>query len=153
MRIALSVVCLTLVSLVGCGGGVGGPATVPAEGVVTLDGAPVEGATIVFIDANGSSNTGNGFSDAEGKFALSFVEGKSGIVPGTYMATIQKNVEIKLKAGDLQGEEGEHAAEGGGDQAGVENILPLKYQSPKPDFTFTVPQEGTTDLKIELTSK
>lgn len=151
MRIALSLVCLSLVALVGCAGP-GGPATVPAEGIVTLDSEPVEGATIVFIDASGGTNTGNGFSDADGKFELSFVEGKSGVMPGTYMATIQKNVEIKLKPGDLAGEEGEHASEGGGDQAGVKNVLPLKYQSPKPDFTFTIPPEGTTDLKIELTS-
>lgn len=152
MRIALSVVFLSFISVVGCGGP-GGPATVPAEGVVTLDGEPVEGATIVFIDASGGSNSGNGFSDAQGKFELSFIEGKSGMMPGTYMATVQKNVEIKLKPGDLEGEEGEHASEGGGDQAGVKNVMPLKYQSPKPDFTFTIPAEGTTDLKLDLTSK
>lgn len=149
----LSIAALSLTFFVGCGGGVGGPPTVPAEGIVTLDGTPVEGATIVFIDANGSSNSGNGATDAEGKFSLSFVEGKGGIVPGTYMATVQKNVEIELKPGDLAGEEGEHAAEGGGTQAGVENVLPLKYMSPKPDFTFTVPEGGVTDLKLELTSK
>lgn len=138
---------------VGCNSVPDGPRTVPAEGIITLDGTPVEGAAVVFVAANGE-HSAQCASDDEGKFSLNAFEYKTGAVPGEYMAVITKNEEVKMqKAGKASAEEQKHAEEGGGEQVGVVNIMPLKYAQPNPKFSFTVPEDGVTDLKIELTSK
>lgn len=149
--------CFGLCVFVGCGEEKG-PKTVPAEGTITLDGKPLEGAAIAFVTISGES--AQAISDAEGKFSLNAFEYKTGAQPGTYMTVITKTVEI-LDTGPkppANSEAAKHAAEeaaegGGGAQMGVKNVLPQKYQTPTEDFSFVVPEEGTTELLIELKSK
>lgn len=137
-----------------------GPRTVPAEGIVTLDGDPVNGAAVVFVSANGGEYSASGPSDEDGKFSLNAVEYKTGAVPGEYMCIVTKTVEVrgeppKRRRND-DGEAQQHAEEDAGEegpQLGVKNELPKKYEQPSPDMTFTIPEDGITDLKIELTSK
>lgn len=157
-RVVLSCVAIALLLHTGCSNVPDGPRTVPAEGVVTLDGDPVEGAAVVFVSADGGQYAAQGASDKDGKFSLNAVEYKTGAVPGEYMAVITKNKEVTSKPkGKANAEELQHAAEegseGGGEQLGVVNVMPEKYQQPNPKFTFTIPEDGITDLKIELTSK
>lgn len=149
------VACFAAICLVqvGCNNVPDGPRTVPAEGVVTLDGTPVSGAAVVFVAANGE-HSATCASEEDGKFSLNAFEYKTGAVPGEYMAVITKNEEVKMqKAGKDSAEEQKHAEEGGGEQVGVVNIMPKQYSQPNPSFTFTVPEDGVSDLKIELTSK
>ena len=145
-------ICLALLVTTGCSKEKG-PRTVPAEGIVTLDGAPVEGAAVVFV-SDGGAYSAMGMSDVEGKFSLDAFEFKTGAVPGKYFAIVTKTVEITSNSPEVKGEEAEHASENGEDvQLGVKNDLPTRYEQPKPEFQFTIPEDGTTDLKLELTSK
>jgi hypothetical protein len=62
---------------------------VPVEGVVLLDGKPVEGATVTFISDDGK-NSFSGSTDATGHFDLQSGE-KHGAFPGDYKVTVVKN--------------------------------------------------------------
>jgi len=64
------------------------------QGVVTLDGTPVEGATVSFISADGK-DIFTGFTDASGKFTLQGNDQKPGAAPGTYKVTVVKTPAMK----------------------------------------------------------
>ena len=66
--------------------GCGGPSFLPVTGVVTLDGAPVEGATVTFT-ADDGSKTYSGSTDAAGKFTLQAGE-KLGAPAGNYKVVV-----------------------------------------------------------------
>jgi hypothetical protein len=137
----------------GCSQVPDGPRTVPAEGIITLDGEPISGAAIVFI-SDGGDVSANGISGPDGEFSLDAFPYKKGAVPGPYKCIVTRTVEITTNSAEMKGEEAEHAAtEGGGAQVGVKNDLPMKYSQPSENFKFVVPEEGVKDLKLELTSK
>lgn len=75
--------------IVGCGGSADTtPHTVPVTGVVTLDGKPLEGATVLLIPTDPKTDGCSGTTNAEGKYSLA----KStipGAMPGTYKVTIE----------------------------------------------------------------
>ena len=137
-----------IVPIAGCSEDDKGPRTVPAEGVVTLDGQPIEGAAVVFID-DGGQYPARARSDAEGKFSLSAFEYKTGAVPGAYKVIVTRTV-VGKAASVPEGEESEHAGEAAGET--VINDLPHKYSQPTGELAFTIPEDGVTDMKIELTS-
>lgn len=141
----LSLLTITL----GCTKDPGGPKTVPASGVVSLDGTPVEGASIVFIGDNGKYSAQAQSSD-DGSFSLNAFEFKTGAVPGSYKAIVTKTEEITTGSGELKGEEAEHAGEEA--QLGIRNAMPEKYSQPTGLLAFVIPEEGTSSLVIELTS-
>jgi hypothetical protein len=68
------------------------PATdaVPAGGVVTLEGVPVEGATVGFLPRDANNKGAYGKTDAEGRFRLQTYSANDGAVPGEYDVTIHK---------------------------------------------------------------
>lgn len=147
---------VTVLPFTGCQGEKG-PKTVTAEGVVTLDGDPVEGAAVVFIDDKGVYPA-RGRTDETGRFSLDTFEYKPGAVPGSYKAIVTKTVvtqasEDPPKNDANAGEEAEHAADGGGMVESVRNSMPKKYSQPSADFAFVIPEDGTTELKLDLTSK
>jgi hypothetical protein len=74
----------------GCGGS--GPGLVPISGKVTLNGVPLEGATVVFVPdpSNREGLTSTSVSDAEGGYEAS-TEGRSGLVPGKYKVIVTKS--------------------------------------------------------------
>ncbi|MEM7475508.1 MAG: hypothetical protein AAF483_11005 [Planctomycetota bacterium] len=158
-RIPLLTLALLVVSTVGCGGSNKGPRTVPASGIITLDGQPVHDAAIVFTDAKGEYFA-HARSDEEGKFSLNAFEYKTGAVPGEYMVAIQRTVVNESQFDEEPEEEGsaeeppEEESEHEGDDEGgaVRNDLPAKYATPSEDFMFTIPEDGTDSLKLELVS-
>jgi len=75
-------------TLTGCGA-----KYVPVEGVVRLDGQPLDGATVVFTSEDGKK-TFSGFTDAGGAFSLGGGE-KPGALPGTYKVTVTKKAALK----------------------------------------------------------
>lgn len=126
------------------------PRTVDAKGVVTLDGDPVEGASIVLMQDSGEYFA-RGISDSSGRFSLDAFEGKPGAVPGDYKAQVSKTVEIEGGPAP-EGEAAEHATEDAA--TGWENALPKKYASiTTSGLTVTIPEDGITDIKLELISK
>jgi hypothetical protein len=82
--------------VVGCGSGDAPPVLpepVPFEGIVKLDGKPVESATIMFHPRSEKGFHGAvGTTDASGKYVLETDIGnnktKKGIVPGVYDVTV-----------------------------------------------------------------
>lgn len=138
-RFACAVFCVALVS--GCNSGPGLPATVPAEGTVILDGAPVADATIIFIADVGSYNA-SAVTDKEGKFAMKAFEEKKGAVPGAYKVSINKTI-VESRDG-RQGESDVNLKQG----------LPMKYSNfLTSGLTIQLGTNGDKNIKYELKSK
>ncbi len=135
---------------VGCSGGDEWteklPETVDAKGVVTLDGEPVEAATVIFAPKDGT-HAAQGLSDSSGKFSANAFPSKPGMVPGSYMVAISKTVEKKGRP--VTGPDAAHMPAGG--NVIWVNVLPEKYFNPNASgLTAEIAKEGTTDLKFEL---
>ena len=127
-------------------------------GTVTLNGAPVEGATVSFVPADDAGKIAAGTTDAQGKFTLTTVKAGDGAVPGAYNVAISK-VEGAVAAGGAMTEESRQASMPGAGRAPapveVKDLLPTKYKSAKDsgltaevksgggnDFTFTLEGEA-----------
>jgi hypothetical protein len=73
--------------LIGCGG----RGTTPVRGVVTLEGTPVAGATVLFMpDDQGGGRPASGLTSSDGTFRLMTYKPDDGALPGTYRVLIQK---------------------------------------------------------------
>ena len=140
-----SVLFLTL--LVGCSesDSSGRPKTYTASGTVTLNGQPLEGATVNFYPMEGSGSA-IGMTDANGKYTLTTYTSNDGAVPGQYKVSITKyeggaapkatNTPPPgtLAPGDLdaatyaQPNEGAAAA-GAAAPTGPKNLVPEKYSN------------------------
>jgi len=57
-------------------------------GTVTLDGTPVEGATVTFIPVDGKARSASGSTSADGTFELTTFKDKDGALPGDYKVTV-----------------------------------------------------------------
>jgi hypothetical protein len=137
---------LGLTAVIGCSKGGHLPKTVPATGVVTLDGKPVDGAQIVLIPDAESATGAYGTSDANGKFSLRAYEEKDGAIPGAYKVQVSKTIEVKLS--------GAKGSLDGGDPVRFDYGVPGKYTGAKTSgLTATIPDTGTRDIKLELISK
>ena len=132
----------------GCGGG-NLPRTVPARGVVTLDGKPVEAAQVVLVPDPQAPGALGGFgaSDASGRFSLRAFDAKDGVIPGAYKVQISKTLQIKLEGPAP-------ASLDGGDNVKYEFGVPGKYTGVETSgLTCKIPDNGATDLKFDLSSK
>jgi hypothetical protein len=69
-----------LLALVCLGCGDSGPEIASVEGKVTLDGAPLPNAAVVFIPENG--RPAGATTDADGNYVLNFTQGRQGAIPG-----------------------------------------------------------------------
>lgn len=85
-------VVLALAS-VGCGG-----KTVKVEGTVTLDGTPVEGASVVCtpVDGGESGRTAQGLTGPGGVFHLTTTKPDDGALPGEYKVAISYKEPVEL---------------------------------------------------------
>ena len=135
----LAILCLF--QFTGCESGPSLPPTVPAEGVVTLDGTPVADATIVFIADVGTYNA-TGITGQDGKFAMKAFDEKSGVVAGSYKVEINKTV-IETAGGN----EGES-------NVSIKYGLPKKYATfSTSGLTMTIGESGDKAIKFDLKSK
>ncbi len=150
--------CCFCLFAIGCAGDDGLPRTVNTAGTVFLDGKPIDGASIVFAEADGV-NFARGFSDSNGRFSMDAFETKKGAVPGNYKVTVSKTVTVEKAVNQAQvkalAEDAEHAASGGeGANASWVNDLPQRYATfTTSGLTAVVPEDGTDDIKLELTLK
>jgi hypothetical protein len=140
----LAVATLSVPFVFGCGSpGANLPKTVPATGVVTLDGKPVDGAQVVIVPAGDGKNGANAVTNASGHFSLRAYPEKDGAIPGDYRVQVSKTVEVKLP-GKLDG----------GDAVRFDYGVPGKYTTAdKSGLKVTIPEVGNRDIKLELTSK
>ncbi|HQU42342.1 MAG: hypothetical protein B7Z73_14555 [Planctomycetia bacterium 21-64-5] len=135
-------------------------ATELVEGVVTLDGQPVAGATLTFVpvqDGVGAAATGT--SDATGKYTLTAVGAGPGAKPGAGTLPGEYNVGVlKDEVPDVpgSGEEGYQlpAADQPPSALTVTHVVPQQFNDPK---TSGIPKvtvkAGKNDIAIVLKSK
>jgi hypothetical protein len=128
---------VALVALAGCSKS-GSHATV--SGVVTHNGAPVEGATVAFhstVEVEGKKQpTYGALTDSSGKYVIAAVGKEPGIPPGMYKVTVMKleggkgafssTPEEGLDAGQLEAAASDHQT---GAKGGPVNLLPKEYAS------------------------
>lgn len=152
-RIAACVTGFALsVAVVGCGSG---PKYYSVEGIVTVDGQPLEGATVTFQNDKGLAV---GMTSASGKFKL-LSGGQEGALGGTYKVTVKK-VEVKtadttsaggdptkayldyMKANNAKMEKGTFVI------PKPKSEIPEKYSQPGAIPDQVVPASG--EIKIEL---
>ena len=138
MRIAnyLLAACL-IVSVVGCGSGVDTPPLGKVSGTVTLNGEPLDGATLEFLPPNGRPSIG--LTDAEGHYTLLFRADTPGALVGKH------NVRITSQRGRSGGEGGEPLVEA------RPEIVPQDYND-KSSLTVEVTQ-GSNTLDFDLEGK
>lgn len=94
-RNLLKVTFLSLCLFPGCGGG-DGLERAPITGLVTVQGAPLAGASVQFMPASGTPGEGAlGTSDAEGKFTvISSRQSDEGIPAGEYTVRVSRLVNV-----------------------------------------------------------
>ena len=77
------------IALGGCGGNTG-PELAPVSGRVTLDGAPLKGAQIMFQPETTGGSPSYGATDQEGRYELGFKRGVHGALPGWHTVRIDE---------------------------------------------------------------
>jgi len=136
------VVAFAAASLAGCEPRV---ARHPVEGVVTLDGKPLKGASVAFMP-KAKGCPGTAATDADGRFALREMDRHNGIAPGEYRVVVflAKYSKPNLGRGPLQ-------AKGDGEPADAVEIV-----EPEPTIVaYVVPERygraETSGLRVDIT--
>ena len=147
---------LTVVAFVGCGGPKW-PPTYKSSGTVTLDGTPVERASISFYPLDGQKPA-NATTDANGAFEVTSFNAGDGAMLGSFGVTIEKFpvVEIETTPGGIPYDESMNTDEGPSADSEKDpvNELPEKYSDhEKSGLSATVTADGENVFKFELTSK
>lgn len=123
-QIAAWLIAVLVLAFAGCSGS--GPInTDSVEGKITLGGAPVEGANVMFTPATeGQGSPAYATTDAQGHYQLQTLQGApgAGTTPGQYKVTVSK-VEM-VKTGETT------KTPEGKDEEVTEpkEVLPLKYK-------------------------
>jgi hypothetical protein len=105
----------------------------PVSGVVTLDGQPVEGATVLFTPMEPGGKASKGVTDASGRYILKPAEAGGGVGPGTYGVSIKKTV----------AEDGDEA----------KHLLPQRFAEPTTSALTVEISTGVNEFDIELSSE
>lgn len=138
LRVCLCVAILGLAA--GCGGDDGAialPKTVPAAGLVTLDGQPAANAMVTFIPRGETKGIECvGVTDATGDYKMQQVRGSEGVPPGEYSVVINRYVKPDGTPVALTG--GEPPA-----NLGAVESLPGHYSNPAETVLHaSVPENG-----------
>jgi len=121
---------LLVLMLAGCGNSSG---LVPVQGVLTLDGEPVDGAAVAFVPEAEGGRAAQAMTDEDGSFRLETTD-RVGIKPGKYKVTVFKLAEGAAKTA-----------------ARPQSALPEIYASKdKTPISVEIPPPG--ELHIELKS-
>jgi hypothetical protein len=143
---SLCVLLTGLLAVGGCSKGSNLPRTVPASGIVTLDGKPVDGAQVVFVPAGDAKTGATGVTNASGKFSLRAYPEKDGAIPGEYQVQVSKTIKVEL--------DGKKGSLDGGDPVRFEYGVPAKYTGAKTSgLKVTIPENGIKDINLALMSK
>lgn len=136
----------------GCGDGA---PTVPTEhvrGVVTLDGTPVEGATVTFTPVDAAAGgAANGYTDPNGEYELTLLapgpgmkaELGGGTLPGEYRVSVIKSV-----AGEVA-----EPARGQSQAPKLTYVVPKKYANVRTSGLTATVQVGGNDVPLQLSTK
>ena len=121
----------------GCRSGV---ELLPVSGVVTLDGKPVDQATVLFKPESGPVAYGQ--TNADGRFELS-TAGRKGAVPGKHKVSITKTKVSGVGNDEMVDPE----------KVKTEWIVPQKYTDPEKSGLTAEVARGKTAFEFDLKSK
>jgi hypothetical protein len=117
------------------------PETVPAAGMITLNGAPLEGAQVVLIPTSGGLG-GSAVSDAKGSFRLTTFPPDDGVVPGSYKVMIAKSEVPENPDPDSPESTVPKYAK---------SLIPAKYSNPETSgLVIEIPDSGDEEIELEL---
>lgn len=145
--------CLLLIApLAGCGGAglpEGARPTHPTTVTVTYNGAPVEGATVTFIDTADPPAPSYGRTDAQGmaKMATSYADGA---VVGTHKVSINK-AEAVSSAPQVDQDDPNYDPNAAYASSEVKHHIPVKYNSPATSGLTAEVKSGPNEFKFDLT--
>ena len=134
-RLLPIVLCLTLPTLIGCGGGTD-LNLVPVSGVVTTkEGKPVKDASVAFTPKTSKMDapTSIGKTDDEGRFTLATIDGNEGALIGEHSVSITINIE------DEDDDTGES----------LQELIPKEYNS-ETTLKFMVPEGGSDSATFQV---
>jgi hypothetical protein len=149
-------VAFAVVVATGCGKR--GPAVEKVEGTVTLDGAPLEGATVLFSPAGGGLPAA-GRTESGGAFRLATtmpgLKGAAGAAAGDYVVLVTKVetppvVEVPTDHPDYGKAPMPTGAE---KQSKVKYVVPQSYGDPAKSPLKATVKQGTNTFKFEIDSK
>jgi len=143
-RMTLAIVTV-LMTLAGCGRE--GPETVSVSGIVTLDGNPVAGASVMFMPQS-AGRPATGLTDEEGRFQLTTFGDEDGALVGLHRVTVTLIKTTGFLA-DKDGLSGGLAPEG----AREEWIVPQRYSNPETSGLTAEVRDGMVPVKLELTTR
>ncbi len=142
--VVVSLVCM----LTGCGSD--RPETAKVQGTVTLDGSPVEGATVAFFHAEGGPPA-RAVTDASGAFVLRTFEAGDGAIVGQHQVAVSKIDESSQSAGNAA--EAETPASNADLSETAKHLLPVLYSSPSTSGLTVEVKEGMDPVVLDLKSK
>ncbi|EAQ80106.1 carboxypeptidase-like regulatory domain-containing protein [Blastopirellula marina] len=89
-NVVLLPLCLVLLSsaIVGCGDA--GVSLTQLNGKVLYRGKPLVGADVIFMPRE-TGGVSSGVTDSEGEFTLTYVDRRSGVLPGEHLLTITES--------------------------------------------------------------
>lgn len=155
------VFAFAVVAMTGCGSG--DPAVNFVQGTVTIDGKPLENATVIFSPVEGSGGRpATGKTDASGVYTLTDMQATvtgAGAAAGQYRVAITKVIEGALDDGPGEDAEGaDDAAEEAGASSPTAPLLmkseiPESYgQADSSGLTATVESGRNENVDFELSS-
>lgn len=97
LRILVGPCLLILLLAVGCGAA---KKTSKVEGVVIVDGKPMPGVAVKFVNQDKKSRDADGYTDENGVFRLTTFNTNDGAVPGSYKVTLSKPLASEGNAAD-----------------------------------------------------
>lgn len=118
----------------------------PVTGVITMGGAPLQGATVMFTPRSSQLRGGFGITDAAGSYSAKFRGTESGIEPGEYVIIVTK---MALPDGSPI-PEGQSAAD-----VGAQQIIPAIFSDPERSQQIVSVSDagGTFSFDIRATKK
>ena len=161
ISVTSALVAIIGLTVLGCGGS-DGPRTYPVTGVATLDGEPVEGATVTFVPQSDGLSTAMGKTDASGRFSLVTPGGQSGAEPGRYNVIIMKRegtgefVQPEYETQEEAMAALEERARSGGlmqQQVQVRDLLPLDYSRVATSGLEAEVTTGSNQFDFPMTSR
>lgn len=121
------------------------------SGVVTLDGKPIDQATVSFYPDEGRASLGR--TNEKGEYRLTYTRGVSGAVIGNHKVTISTLVDAEVDYGDSNYESG------GAGEVSVTSVtkarpesMPPKYRDRRQTVLTATVERGSNEINFELTS-
>lgn len=150
LRVWIAAAAVVSALVLGCGGegASKGPKTYPVTGTITQGGKPVEGATVMFLMADGKKSA-SGLTDRDGRYSLSTAKPGDGALPGQYKVSV---VKYEVATASPATSDKEYVPPKEGETApAAKSLLPSKYENPQTSgLTAEVKASGENKFDFTL---